>query len=170
MRNPVAGANPIDLAKEKTKNASNTGTYTTQGDKLNISWSNGKKANWRVEKDGARLKGMDGGVVTQPKAMPAGYKLEGNYAGSAVAPNVSASSTFTFKKDGTFQLKKTGTVTTEDGGSIASSQNSGTYNITGNTLTLKFADGKVEKALINILDFAGDKYLIINQGRYPLAK
>ena len=170
VKNPVAGANPIDLAKEKAKNAANTGTYTLQGDKLHIKWSNGKTAQWRVEKAGNKLKGMDGGIVTQPAAMPAGYKLEGNYASSAVAPNVSNSSTFTFKKDGTFQLKSSGTVTTSEVASMASSQNSSTYNIAGNTLTLKMADGTVEKSLINILDFAGDKYLIINQKRYPLAK
>lgn len=167
VRNPAAGADPIDLSKEKTLNAANTGTFVTEGNKLLISWSNGKKAEWKIEKDGGRIKGIDGGVVTQPSVMPAGYKLDGSYTASAVSANASSVNTFVFKKDGGFELKRSGTVSTDDVSSQSSDQKKGSYSISGNTLTLKFSDGTVEKALINILDIAGDKYLIINKSRFP---
>ena len=170
VQNPIAGANPIDLAKEKAKNAAHTGTYKMQGNKILINWSNGKKAEWQIDKEGAKITGIDGGIVTQPASMPAGYKLEGRFSASAVTANLSSANTFLFKKDGAFDLKRSGAVSTSGGGAISKDQKSGKYTITGNTLTLKFADGTVEKSLINIMNISGSKYLIINSGRFPLDK
>ncbi len=142
---PVAGANPIDLTKEEAKNASNTGTYTKQGDKLIIKWSYGKKAEWRVDKEGNKIKVLDGDIVTQPVPMPANYKLEGSYSASEVVPNASSVNTFHFKNDSTLELRRSGAVDTPGSSATPKDQRTRKYSITGNTLTLKMASGTMEK-------------------------
>jgi len=80
-------------------------------------------------------------------------QLEGEYVyrgyTGLVGINVSSSSWeewITFKKDGTFESRdlQLGTLDTQASttNSAASSSNSGTYKIDGNTITLKFKDGK----------------------------
>lgn len=171
VKNPKHGVNPVDWAKEKQTNAALTGTYKAVGNKeLQITWSNGKTAKWSIEKKGGEFSIIDGGITTVQDPMPKNYRIEGQYASSVVLPNVAASSTLVFKKDGTFTSSNYGTVTTPDVTGESTKSNSGTYDISGNTLTMKFPDGKVEKSVICIWDMDGKKHLVINSKYYPQEK
>lgn len=170
VKNPTHGVNPVDWAKEKQDNAKYTGTYKVEGDKLNITWSDGKTASWSLEKKDGEYSIIDGGITTKQEGLPKGYRIEGQYASSVVLPNVAATSTLVFKKDGTFTSSNYGTVTTPDVSGESRSGNAGTYDISGNTLTMKFPDGKVEKSVITIWDMDGQKNLVINSSYYPQEK
>lgn len=170
VRNPKHGVNPVDWAKEKQDNAKNTGTYKLQGDKLEISWSDGKTASWGIEKEKGKFSIIDGGITTIQDPMPQDYRIEGQYASSVVLPNVASSHTIVFGKDGSFSSGRLGTVTTPDVTGSSSSEAKGTYDISGNTLTMKFSDGRVEKSVIAIWDMDGQKNLVINGSYYPQEK
>ncbi|HEX6915124.1 MAG TPA: hypothetical protein VF145_07770, partial [Chitinophagaceae bacterium] len=167
VKNPKHGVNPVDWLKEKQDNAKNTGTYKVAGNKINITWNDGKTASWSVEKKDGKYSAIDGGITTIQKGMPANYRIEGKYASSIVLPNVAATTTLVFKKDGTFTSSNYGTVTTPDVTGSSEKSKTGTYDITGNTLTMKFPDGKVEKSVITIWDDGDKKNLVINGGYYP---
>lgn len=170
VRNPKHGVDPLDPAKENADNAKNTGTWKIEGNKILVSWSDGKQASWSFEKKNGSMTIIDGGIVTVQSGMPAGYRLEGKYAALSVLPNVSNSQTLVFKKDGTFSMNNTGAVTTSDVSGIAPSDKEGKYTITGNTLTLTFGNGNVKKSVITIWDTGDEKNLVINTRYFPQSK
>ena len=170
VRNPKHGVDPLDVAKEKADNAKNTGTWNMEGNKILVSWSDGKQMSWSFEKEKGVVSSIDGGIVTVQSGMPAGYRLEGKYAALSVLPNVSNSQTIVFKNDGTFSMNSTGTVTTSDVSGVASSDKEGKYTITGNTLTLTFGNGEIKKSVITIWDTGNEKNLVINTRYFPQSK
>jgi hypothetical protein len=170
VKNPRHGVNPVDWEKEKQDNANNTGTYTMNGDKMNITWSDGKTASWGIGKKEGEITEIDGGIATQQDAMPAGYRLDGKYAASVVLPNVSSSHTIVFKKDGTFSSDRFGSVSTPETSKTSQSAEAGTYDISGNTLTMKFSNGQVEKSVIAIWKEEDETNLVINSSYYPQEK
>lgn len=171
VKNPKYGVNPVDWAKEKQDNPKYTGTYKILGDTaLSITWQNGKTDTWSLEEKDGEYSAIDGGITTKQEGMPEGYRIEGQYASSVVLPNVASTSTLVFKKDGTFTSSNYGTVTTTDVTGESEKKNAGTYDISGNTLTMKFPDGKVEKSVITIWDMDGEKNLVINSKYYPQEK
>lgn len=170
VRNPKHGVDPLDPAKEKADNAKNTGTWKIEGNKILVSWSDGKQASWSFEKEKGVMSIIDGGIVTVQSGMPADYRLEGKYAALTVLPNVSNSQTLVFKKDGTFSMNSTGAIATSDVSSVASSDKEGKYTITGNTLTLTFGNGEVKKSVITIWDMGDEKNLVINTRYFPQSK
>lgn len=170
VRNPVHGVNPVDWAKEGQDNAKNVGRYEEKDGKLAITWSNGKTDSWSIERKGGEVTIIDGGIISEPDAMPANYRIEGQYAASTVLPNVANSQTLVFQKDGSFTMSNLGTVTTPDVAKAAQNDSKGTYDISGNTLTFQFADGSVKKSTICIWDMDGERSLVINGRYYPQEK
>ena len=168
VRNPVNGVNPINFAAELENNKDNVGNYKLAGKKMIINWQNGKSTEWSIETKGSELTAIDGGVVSSPDPMPANYRLSGQYAASAVLPNVSSVHTLVFSKDGTFTLNKQGTINTENVSALSKLDSKGTYKISGNTLWLNFENGVKQVAVIYIWDEGeGKKLLIINTSSYP---
>lgn len=170
VRNPVHGVNPVAWEKELKDNAANTGRWEEKDGKLAISWSNGKTEEWSTEKEGGKRTIIDGGIVSEPDAMPAAYRIEGQYAASTVLPNVANSQTLVFGKDGRFTMSNLGTVTTPDVAAAAQNDQKGSYDISGNTLTLNFSDGSQKKSVICIWDMDGEQNLVINSRYYPQEK
>lgn len=171
VKNPVHGVNPVDWAKEKADNAKSTGTYKIVGDSsLQITWVDGKTATWSLETKDGVYSIIDGGITTKQEGLPGDYRIEGKYASSVVLPNVAATSTLVFSKDGTFTSSSYGTVTTPDVSGESKNGNAGTYEINGNTLTMKFPDGKVEKSVITTWEMDGKQHLVINSRHYPQEK
>lgn len=163
--NPVGGVDPIDYKTEAEQNTQNIGRYTLNGNNLHITWRTGKTEKWSVEREGGDFSAINGGIVSQQSKMPAGYRLAGQFAAGAITANLGSVSTFQFRKDGTFTLESLGTVTTRDVTGKSEFSANGTYAINGNTLTLRYADGKVTKSVVCLWDGAGDRSLVIN-GRY----
>lgn len=168
VRNPKHGVNPVDFKAELTNNANNTGKYKINGNKLFITWSNGKTEEWSLETKNGDYTAINGGIVTRPAPLPANYKLNGQYAGGAVLPNVSSIRTFVFNRDGTFSLNRSGAVHTADVTGLSQDTNKGTYTITGNTLRLNFDNGQKQVANILVWDTGGGKkHLVINGTSFP---
>ncbi len=167
VRNPTGGVNPVDVAWERQHNAANTGTYTLEDNRMLITWANGQTVTWNVEYEGGDLSAVDGGLVTEPDALPDDYRLDGQYATSAVLPDVSGSQTLIFRPDGTFERSTLGTVHAGIASGQSASEAQGTYLISGNTLTLTMANGDVKKSIICTMAIYKDPSLVINSSHYP---
>lgn len=167
--NPKHGVDPINMQEEKKDNAAYTGTYKIEGNKINVTWSNGKAESWTLEKDGSKYSAINGGLVSEPEALPNNYKLEGKFSAGGVLPNVASSSDLVFKNDGTFTLSDLVTVSTEGGGASANNLNAGKYEINGNTLVLNFNNGTKEISPITKWE-SGKRFLVIGPNSYPEEK
>lgn len=165
--NPRNGVNPVNYAAEANNNIKNVGKYNLSNNVLNITWQDGKTTSWKVGYGNGDINIIDGGITTRPKAVPANYKLSGQYAAGAVLANVAAFQTMVFNKDGTFTLHKAGYVSTADVSGTSTSDSKGTYKISGNTLWLNFDNGEVQKSVLYIMEYPdGKKRLIINQSSF----
>lgn len=170
IMDPKHGVNPVNLAAEKKDNAAYTGTYKQVGEKLLIAWENGKSAEWGIEfNDKKAISAIDGGLATKQPPLPADYRIEGRFSARASTANLLSSTTLTFSKDGTFSQSSFGGVSTADTSATSQSSTSGTYTITGNTLTLAFKDGKKTHSVITVMDL-GKTYLVIDSASYPQEK
>ena len=171
VQDPKNGVDPVDINLEKQTNAENVGTYKINDKKIEVIWQNGKTAEWSIEYQKGEISAIDGGVVTLQKGMPSGYMLDGQYAASAMLPNVGQIKTFVFKPNGTFTLNTMGVVQTEDVGSTAEANTKGTYSIKGNTMKINFDNGQKIIAVITVFG-SGDekKFLILNNSSFPQEK
>ncbi|WP_425146497.1 hypothetical protein [Deinococcus sp.] len=135
--------------------------YTIKNGTITI--GNHKPVKWEGTQEGYKL----GGREMNPVKPLGNLKLAGEYkaVSSFTAVVGSGGGLFedflTFRKDGTFSIQHTGGVsinTTSDGtalgdvtGGVYSStdrRNSGSYSFSGNTLTLKYGDGRVEQKFV----------------------
>lgn len=167
---PKNGVDPINYKKEEQDNPNNIGKYQVAGKKMMVTWRNGRKEEWSIETKGGDFSAIDGGIVTRQGRLPANYRIAGQYAASAVLPNVASVRTFIFSKDGTFTYNTQGTISTTAVTSQKEWSQKGTYSISGNTLTLTFANGEIKKSVICIWDMGGSKNLVINGSYFPQEK
>lgn len=167
VKDPKHGVNPINISAERVDNVAYTGTYKVVGSNFQITWKNGKSETWSFEKTKGEYSSINGGIVTQPSALPINYKLTGSYAAGAVTANLSASSTLTFTADGKFKEARLGAVSTNETGASAADKRQGTYTITGNTLKLKYNSGENYVAVVGIYKIStAITYFIINSTSY----
>lgn len=160
VKNPVRGANPIDLAAEKEGNAANTGTYTKKGDVLSVTYQDGKTEDWKMEYLDGRLNMIDGWFAQAQAGMPDNYTLHGNFTGNFHVGYVSKQQTYSFNSDGSLSLTGMATVNVDGaGGTAAGEPEKGRYTIHGNTLRISMNNGDQSVALIGIMP--GDKPSII---------
>jgi hypothetical protein len=169
--NPKNGVDPLDIEQEKQNNAGNVGAYKINDNKMQITWLDGKTTEWSLEYDKGEMSAMDGGLVSLQTGLPAGYMLDGQYAASAMLPNVGQIRTFVFKPDGTFTLNTMGVVQTEDMGSTSQNDQKGTYTINGNTMRINFENGDKVVGVITVFG-SGDekKFLVLNNSSFPQQK
>lgn len=143
IMNPDGGIDPLDVSKFDPKTV---GKYKLNGTKLNVQWGGGLPAqDLDVEIKDGNLSAYDGGLVVKAGAYEKNQTLEGTYGGSMAVGNVSAAREITFTKDGRFTMGTLGGVSTSVTGGTAQSTKTGTYTLSGNTLTLKFSDGTVTR-------------------------
>jgi len=169
VRNARHGMNPINPEKEKEDNEKNIGTYKERQKKLFIKWEDGKRDTFDFNRDDPSELGIDGGLVTVPNAFDDDHRIKGQFAYTSFNPMLSKVNTIVFKKNGTFELTNSTSVNVKDvTGTYGENSTSGKYKITGNTLTLKFANGNVEKS--NIAYWKNDDgslLLVINNKTFP---
>ncbi|RZK99352.1 MAG: hypothetical protein EOO89_31195 [Pedobacter sp.] len=170
LYNPVNGIDPVNLAAEIAAAPKNVGTYKMGAKGLSITWKDGKKAEWPIERQNGEISMIDGVLVSLQKGMPANYKLTGTYTARTFFAELSSSSKITFLPDGKFKEASTGTVSTAQTGATAEKEHSGTYTITGNTLRLNYNTGKKYAALIAIMNMGSSKALVLNTSYYPQNK
>ena len=117
---------------------------------MKIAWLDGTTTEWRVAYSPVVVYGLDGGIVSLLKSMPAGYTLNSRYSATGVN---GTKEEITFKADGNFSDASGG---------------KGRYKINGNTLTLTSDDGRSSHSVICLNTVAGKKYLVINNMPYLL--
>ncbi len=160
VKNPVRGADPLNIAAERELNTANTGTYTKNGDVIAVTYQDGKKEDWKMEYLDGRLNTIDGWFVQEQEGLPNNYKLNGSFTGNFKIGYVGKQQTYTFRDDGSFSLGSTATVNVDGAGGTATGEpESGTYAIKGNTLHLTMNNGDQSVALIGVIP--GDKPSII---------
>ncbi len=162
---PKHGVNPVNLAEERVDNMNNMGTYIIANNQLKVKWLNGRTSDLQLEYKNGDIIGIDvGSIVMRQTGLPANYKLNGTYSGVMTSASVAAGSRFTFSNSGSFTSTGTGYVSTGAGNGTTEKQSSGTYSISGNTLTLQYSDGRVEKSVIAVWE----NRLVINGVSMPL--
>jgi hypothetical protein len=162
---PIHGVNPVNLYEERQDNMKNMGTYVLTNNSLKVKWLNGTASDVEVEYKNGDLCRIDAlSLVMRQKGVPANFKLNGTYSGVLSAGSVSGGRSFSFSNRGTFSVVNTGYISSGAGSGTSTAQNSGTYTISGNTLTLNFNDGKIEKSAIAIWD----NRVVINNTSLPL--
>ncbi len=168
IKDPKFGVDPVSLDEEKKKNAGKTGKYVVNGNKMMITWENGKTAEWAVEQKAGVFSSIDGGSTGRQLPLPANYRLTGQYSAESILPSVSSSTTLAFSKDGSFSQTSFGGVNTASGSSVSQDIQEGSYNISGNTLRLNYSNGQKIISMIAVWALPeGKKFLVINGGVFP---
>ncbi|HLX60080.1 MAG TPA: hypothetical protein VKX17_02240 [Planctomycetota bacterium] len=169
---PAHGVHPIDFDAEAKDNPKNVGTYTLAGAKVNVSWGGGKPAQTlSVEFSGGKLSAFDGGLVSKAEAFPKDHKLTGQFAWGATTANASSSRTIIFAAAGTYSMTTLGGIHHVPGNNAATEKTeTGSYALSGNTLTLSPANGTAVKHTVIPMNTAldpakaklGDEHIIFD--------
>lgn len=143
--NPVAGADPVDMAIETARNPGNVASYRELGDgQWEVKWGDGRTQTVRVEKKDGNVSAFDGGLMSLAKPFGAGTFEDLTYTGLASTSQVTRFVKIVFGKDGRFQMYRIGAVTGGPGtvGVGADEQTSeGEYEIKCNTVHFRYKDG-----------------------------
>jgi hypothetical protein len=152
---PTGGEDFDRMKQEKPKSH---GTYTVEGEKMKVVWGGGRRASEsKLEKSNAGCFYFDAGLFCPMKPFASGTRLEGTYSGAGSAGMgtgavVSSASSITFAKDGTYSAARVGGVSTESSrvsaGASSSNQDSGSYELSNYTLTLKSSAGTATKVTV----------------------
>lgn len=166
VRNPIYGVNPLQLDKELVDKKANVGSYNLVGNKMNITWGDGKKQTINVEFQKNELSGFDGGVCSKAKPFTFKYFANKTYSGTAIYGSVGRSLTFTFGSNGQFTNKRVGSISgsgNTSGAVESTSEETGTYQINGNTILFKYANGKEWRVIAQPYDLGNEEILMNDQ-------
>lgn len=142
----------IDAAKEETPNL--VGTWKIEGDKIIFVWPKEGERTMTFERVSDGNIELDGLFTKKVSRFDDGQELNGRYgwlgmAGGGTGAVVSAGRGLTFHENGSFSDQSVGgtSVDTQYGGGSARSESatSGTYEVSGNTLTLNHRDGRTTR-------------------------
>ena len=156
--NPMGGVDPFDFAKADPKSF---GPYQFNGkDKISVQWGGGRPAQAiSVETKNGKIIALDGGIVTKALSYGKSQMLDATYSGglSAGGGAVTAARDLILSKDGKFSMSTGGGISTDQASALSTSSSRGTYTLGGNTLTLKFSNGAVEKHTVMPFSTAADE-------------
>jgi len=151
LRNPHEAPADLDVSRSRAQRSQDWGRYQTEGDKIQVWWSDGKSesiSQWwvgRPAKSGSRLSGL--------------YQLTSVSGGGGGTTMVVSSDAFQFNADGSFSNKSL------VGGSSRSplspfgksqEQERGSYRLDGYTIELKTTDGRIQRVLFFYLSDSED--------------
>jgi hypothetical protein len=130
----------LDVTKSKQQEPKEWGTWKKNGNEFTITWNDGDTETWEE----------DEWFTTQ--AARAGEKIAGSYKSISGGGNVAfggdvmvfSASNISFDGD-KFTYESTGGGTSTSITAYSSQNKAGTYELKGNTITLKFNNGSVEK-------------------------
>ncbi len=156
---PAGGPEVFSAPEARAGDPRELGSYTLQGDKLDIQWGGGQKAETKTFARKGPHVVLDGYTYEALPRYPRSHRLNGEYAtrsynrmgvagGGSMAWGGAA--TIVFRADGTFDYGRAGFASTSQAASSSgSSKAQGRYAISGNTITFTFADGSTQHALIH---------------------
>lgn len=149
-QNPRGVFTPEALARDSARH----GTYALAGDKLKVTWSDGKGSESRVERDGKGAGfSWDGGIFS-PVAPPDWSAVSGYFEGGASFSGSSGGGTsvsaLTLRADGTFSWSRGASLRGETPVSVAtagsvSGPTEGRWKGEGYQIVLSYADGRSER-------------------------
>ncbi len=151
--NPKGGVDPFDFDAAKKDAPGMIGTFKVNGSQMEIAWGGDRgKQSLKIEREKGRMSALDGGLVSKVGAYSKDERMDKTFGGVITAGGtngVTAGRSITFTKGGTFSMSTLGTAelnpNVPGGTGSVSADFSGTYSLSGNTLTLKYANGKAEK-------------------------
>jgi hypothetical protein len=146
----------FDFAAAAVEDAGHTGYYRVSGSTIEVAWAGGRKperSEFRKDGDAYDFLGDTWYPVDLDRARQSKDWLIGSFRQQigAVMGNASAliQSWYTFRTDGTFETLSTGTALTgaavPQANRSSSTKGSGTYELSGTTLVLHYANGAMER-------------------------
>ena len=154
---PKNGVDPFDFDAAAKDSSQKVGTFKIDGAKAEVAWSGGKTEKLDVEFDKGKFSALDGGLISKADAYKKDQTLDAQYAGSGQTANVSSSVTIVFTAGGDYTMTRLGGIRAIPGATgIAEKTEKGTYKLSGNTLTMTGADGKVAKHTVLPMNTALD--------------
>lgn len=152
--NPEGDLENFDFAKFAAAQPKNIGTYAVSGGTLTIRWGDGSEQTGAIKPDGHG--GFDFGAAPHApvKPLPAGASLDGTFYGGASIAGASTSVTYTFSGGNQYKTDAAGVVVTSTSASDvtagSSSEDTGTYAISGSRVTFTGAAGSRQTSLYYI--------------------
>lgn len=150
---PLGNVANFDFNAAAKAHPDRTGTYTISGKTMTINCANGKKSEGSYEPGDQNCFYWDMGNFCPATPFPPNTKLSGVFEGGASAGYgaVANAHTITFNPDGTYKMSSAASLKSEvsngtqlQGG--ATGEESGTYSISGTTMTLT-GGGKTRQVL-----------------------
>ena len=167
VRNPIHGANPLQLQREIQENPKNVAVFSRNGNKMDVKWGDGRSYTVNVEYKSGVLSAFDGGLCSKPQPFASKTFADKTYSGLAVYGNVSRSITLFLGKDGRFSERRIGAVSGDgvvtSGVASSTGSASGSYTITGNTIVFKYADGREWRAIGQPYDLGREEIILGDQ-------
>ncbi len=136
---------PLDALKFNAltkQQATNWGTYEKRAGRIHITWSDGKKSDYKLTDSQRAIGGS------------AGDKMDGTFRSISGSGNLAfggnaavvASSSITFASDGRFTMENVAGSSSSNVSAYSKADTAGRYALSGYTLTLKFNNGKERRA------------------------
>jgi hypothetical protein len=150
FQNPRGVFTPEALARDSARH----GTYALAGDKLSVTWSDGKGSESRVERDGKGTGfSWDGGIfsaVAPPDWSTVSGYFEGGTSFSGPSGGGTSVSALTLREDGTFSWSRGASLRSESSVSVATAGSvsgpiEGRWKGEGYQIILYHADGRTER-------------------------
>lgn len=167
VRNPIHGANPLQLQREIQENQKNVATFTRNVNKMDVTWGDGRSNTVNVEYKNGVLSAFDGGLCSKAKPFASKTFADKTYSGLAVYGNVTRSITLFLGRDGRFSESRIGAVSGDgvvtSGVASSTASASGSYSITGNTILFKYADGREWRAVGQPYDLGREEIILGGQ-------
>lgn len=143
----------FDFRQAAAKDPNQTGTFAISGNKMTITWANGKQSTGTYEPSDHNCFYWDMGSFCPVQPFGNNVKLDGTFEGGASAGygRVANVTQLTLTSGGTYKLDGVGSITSEVSANSqlyagSSGSETGTYEINGTTLLLK-GGGKTRQVL-----------------------
>lgn len=172
VKNPRFGVNPLDEGKERAENPATIGSYELKGDRMHVKWADGNENDRGAEFKDGELSAWDAGLCIRAKPFTYRHLDDLTYEGNLAFGNVSNNTTIRFGKDGRFSMRAMGAVSGTDllqGAISETPEQTGAYDIEGNTITFKYDDGKVWQAVAHPMENE-NRDLIIGTMHFKLVR
>lgn len=145
---PPFGLEQFDFDRLAQLDPARTGYYSVAGGKLYFEPIVGNPQDWEFARaDGPNLE-FDGFFAMKVGTFPPNYRFDGFYEStnnsSGFGGSVANIRSFRFASDGTFTVSNFGAISNPDTAAGAEGKTTGTYQLSGNTITIRHADGRAE--------------------------
>ncbi len=145
---PPGGLENFDFDRLAQLDPKRSGYYSLVGDKLHFEPLQGNQEVLEFAREPGPDLSLNGFFAKKVGKFPADYRFDGWYEAARSAGGggayVAQVRTFRFHRDGTFSSGALGVVSTAEAGAGSELRNDGRYQLSGNTITLSHADGRVE--------------------------